>query len=80
MNREEAYKLLVSELQKIQLLGMIEAKDALLRSDKRTVRGEAGLLYTIEVKLVGDRLHGSIHDSNSFKFDLIEESMVIESP
>ena len=77
MNKSNAYKILTDELEKIRSIGISDAKKVVSQSQEYVVRGESGTAYNITIKLVGNKLEGSISELNSFKFELLEESIEI---
>ena len=78
MNRTEAYKLLVDELEKIRLKGIVVANTTVEESSEYVVSSDAGKAYNINLKLSDNVLHGSISELNSFKFELLEETVKID--
>ena len=78
MNRTDAYKLLVDELERIRLKGIVAAKKTVEDSSEYVVSNDAGKAYNMTLKLSGNVLHESISELNSFKFELLEEVVKID--
>lgn len=78
MNRTEAYKLLVDELEIIRLKGIVAANLKVAESNEYIVSNDGGKAYSITLKQSDNVLHGSITELNSFKFELLEETVFIE--
>jgi len=79
MNKSEAYKTLIDELEKLSSKGIEETISALEERSEYTLSGKTGKLYSIVLKLSGNTLQGSISELNSFKFDLLEESVRVDN-
>ena len=83
MNRSEAYQLLVSELESISenpVTFYNQHSETKYQSEKTS---ESGKLYSIEVCVSKINLNkyifkGNIHDNNTSKFTLLEESIEVE--
>ena len=82
MNRAAAFELLQAHL-KVRESELFEAKESQGRDARRTDAFDAsGKRYKIESRVVeiGSmklRVEGSIHDGNSQKFQLLEESLEV---
>ena len=82
MNRAEAYEILagrISQTAEMVRAGGVSCPFSI--SDEASGR-ETSTRYTIEIKLMPNadgsmRLYGSIHDNNTAKFELLEETLVI---
>ncbi len=82
MNRQEAYKILSAELKTISKNDL----DTLLEFDGQKIETEvlsdSAISYSlmIEIQFMGNNkfeLKGSIHDGNSYNFDLLEEKILV---
>jgi len=78
VNRTEAYKLLVNELEKIRVKGIVAANATIAESNEYIVSNDAGKAYSINLRISDNVLYGSITELNSFKFELLEESVDID--
>jgi hypothetical protein len=83
MNRVQAYKLLISEMELIAGKSVAELKEISGTSLHSDVSTENGTRYSISVDICSGGegaylLKGSIHDNSSFKYDLLEEKMQVE--
>jgi len=72
MDRSEAYQILESHLREL-VISLPESLPVDL-----TIRGRSGALYQMNFELEDGKLHGTICDSNTQKFVLLEESIDIE--
>ena len=81
MDRAEAYKELVAELEQVSNLQQEYLLE--LAGESRTIekRSEAGKLLTINIDVSHSdqviRVHGSVHENNSQKHEILEEEIVI---
>jgi len=78
MNKSEAYKLLIKELEKVRTKGLVEANAMVSKTPEYIVNNGNGKAYSITLKLSDNELHGSISELNSFKFELLEEKVGID--
>ena len=77
MNKSSAYKILIEELEKMRSNGIGGARKLLSQCHEYVVRDESGVAYNVTIKLTGNKLLGCISELNSFKFELLEESIEI---
>ena len=83
MNRSEAYQLLINELESVSKSPVAfynQHTETKYQSEKTS---ESGKLYSIEVCVSKTNLNkyifkGNIHDNNTSKFTLLEESLEVE--
>lgn len=75
MNKTEAYKLLSDELESVHNLGIDAAKEMLSATTEFTKKSQSGASYCITMKISDNTLIGSIHDYDTFGFELLEESL-----
>ena len=81
MDRAEAYKELVAELEQVSNLQQEYLLE--LAGESRTIekRSEAGKLLTINIEVSHSdqviRVHESVHENNSQKHEILEEEIVI---
>jgi hypothetical protein len=76
MNRREAYKILTQKLSAVaeRIRSGAAIQDAELESE---VRGAGGIRYSIEMRVVGSKVMGTIHDNNAQRFELLEEAIEV---
>lgn len=82
MNRQEAYKILSAELKTVSdndLDTLLEFKG--LKIETKFL-SDSAISYSlmIEIQFMGNNefeLKGSIHDGNSYNFDLLEEKILV---
>jgi len=75
MNRNEAYNILCEELESVRNMGLQAAKDILSTSNEFTRKRGSGAVYCVAIKLEDTTLLGTIHDNNSFRFEMLEEAV-----
>jgi len=75
MNRNEAYKILCEELESVRSMGLQAAKDKLSSSNEFTRKGKSGVVYCVVIKVQDTTLSGTIHGNNSFRFEILEETV-----
>ena len=82
MDRAEAYETLISEIEKVSETSMGELESMVMKPIENESTSSSGKRYSISIsvtKIDANRfkLIGSIHDNNSYKFDLVEEKMEV---
>ncbi|WP_373033469.1 hypothetical protein [Sulfurovum sp.] len=82
VNRSQAYKLLITEIQYISQKSVEELCELSATSISTEKVTESGARYSISIKVTPKNeetyiIEGNIHDNNSFKYELLEEKIVI---
>jgi len=83
MDRAEAYQVLIAEMESISLKSPESLAGLAGKSLETEHFTESGKRYSMTIKIFKRGvqtyyLEGNIHDNNSFKYDLLEESLIIE--
>jgi len=82
MNRTEAYQLLITELESVSENPAV-FYNQYSESKYQTDKTSSGKFYSIEIQVSTEDINkykfkGNIHDNNTSKFTLLEESLEVE--
>ena len=82
MNKSEAYNILINEMKGISCLNAKEIDEFVSKPIESKVPTDTGALYTVEIMITKSEknkyiISGNIHNNNSFKYELLEETLVI---
>jgi len=83
MDRAEAYQVLIAEMKSVSLKSLASLAKLVGETVEKEHFTEAGKRYSLTVKILRKeaqtfQLDGNIHDNNSFRHELLEESLIIE--
>jgi hypothetical protein len=83
MDRSEAYRLLMIEMQKLADLSVDQLAARCENGVEIDCRGTDGTLFIVSLSVVQQAAHrfvvkGSIHDNNSYRFSKLEEDLEID--
>ena len=83
MDRTEAYQILIAEMKSISNKPVEVLHGLVGKSLETESSSRSGRHYSLSIKISqkGDNtylLEGNIHDNNSFKYELLEETLEIE--
>jgi len=83
MNKSESYELLIGEMKSISDLAKTEIDEYINKTIESNVSSENGTLYTVEIKVTKKEnntytVNGTVHNNSSYKYELLEETLVVE--
>ena len=82
MDRAEAYEILISEMEKVSETSLNSLESLVLKPVEIESISNSGKRYSISIAASKSNMNkfelkGSIHDNNTYKFQLVEEIMVV---
>jgi len=83
MNKSEAYEVLINEMKSIADMSAAEIYESIGKTIENDVLSESGILYTVDIKVTKKEnneyaINGNVHNNSSYKYQLLEEILVIE--